>query len=587
MFYYPNVLHRHTGCFSTIWLAATRGIRVTRRELLKVDVKRTCRDILEYVTAQVPPPQPHLPRPQFSLYLSSQLQYGVVIVFHRQCGFLLEEVQQTIDRLLRAKTCIHIDMAEPDRHGLDVPDSLCMMKDTESAQDPFFGLMESHQLPSPYKIHQADFVIEVVDSQHSLVLSPQTTLDKEAGFRSPPAAITLTEKEQFVITTAEYFEGDELPEATARELDLLLDQPDQFHRELEEMQSEETIRECDRVMSSIDQLTETVPGAERDSVWLLDEGLGQPVEVPLAAVDGEMTPLQVNMPTPPSGASGKEGDQTTGSSYEEQGVVPPLGKCVGVRRRQLVFADPQVQISNKTMKDRIENPLAETQDLTKVLLDIPTLTKGATPAQLLGAPCGSLVHTDLQSLWKQCALLIVLPEDEEKQREKEEDDEEEGTVESEQDREILRTERGRRRRHSSMKELSSESGLQPAEGSSAFEVILDMSKEDKSVSDIITPVSRWSPQEETQPPMEAIAEENIEMPEAHPENRDMLSWVSSSLQRFGPVSFDSLLPPEADRTTAAHTLSKLLELLSARQVTVHQTEPYSNITINRAVLTTS
>lgn len=26
---------------------------------------------------------------------------------------------------------------------------------------------------------QADFVIEVVDSQHSLVLSPQTTLDKE------------------------------------------------------------------------------------------------------------------------------------------------------------------------------------------------------------------------------------------------------------------------------------------------------------------------------------------------------------------------------------------------------------------------
>lgn len=25
---------------------------------------------------------------------------------------------------------------------------------------------------------------------------------------------------------------------------------------------------------------------------------------------------------------------------------------------------------------------------TKVLLDIPTLTKGATPAQLLGAPCG-------------------------------------------------------------------------------------------------------------------------------------------------------------------------------------------------------
>lgn len=36
------------------------------------------------------------------------------------------------------------------------------------------------------------------------------------------------------------------------------------------------------------------------------------------------------------------------------------------------------------------------------------------------------------------------------------------------------------------------------------------------------------------------------------------SWISSSLQRFGEVTFDSLLPSEADRTTAAHTLHKLL-----------------------------
>lgn len=48
-------------------------------------------DIVDYVTAQVPPPQPNLPRPRFSLYLSSQLQYGVILVYHRQCGFLLGE----------------------------------------------------------------------------------------------------------------------------------------------------------------------------------------------------------------------------------------------------------------------------------------------------------------------------------------------------------------------------------------------------------------------------------------------------------------------------------------------------------------
>lgn len=35
------------------------------------------------------------------------------------------------------------------------------------------------------------------------------------------------------------------------------------------------------------------------------------------------------------------------------------------------------------------------------------------------------------------------------------------------------------------------------------------------------------------------------------------SWICS-LQRFGEVTFGSLVPPEANRTTAAHTLYKLL-----------------------------
>ncbi|XP_041817721.1 REC8 meiotic recombination protein b [Chelmon rostratus] len=577
MFYYPNVLQRHSGCFSTIWLAATRGIRVTRRELLKVNVKLTCSDIMDYVTAQVPPPRPNLPKPLFSLYLSSQLQYGVVVVYHRQCGFLLEEVQQTIDRLLRCKRCVHIDMAERDRLALDVPDNLCMMVLGEGAEDPFFGVMGSDQLPSPYNIHQPMLVIEEAGSQHSLVPSPHTTLDKE-GFRSPPAAITLTEKEQLLMPADEYFEGDDFPEATTREIDLLMDQPDQFRSEVEERQADSS-----RAMSSIDQLKETALGAERDSVWLLDEESGQPVEVPLTAVAQEMTPAQVAMPTPPSGASEKEGDRATESPYEEM-VVPPLKKTGGGRRRQLVFADPEVQISDREMKEQIQNPLTETLNLAEVLVD--SLTKRATPAQLFSAPCGSLLHADLQSLWKERASLTVLPGRGEKRRE-EEEEEEEARGESEQYREILRTER--KRGHSSLREISSESGLQLTEGSSALDVILDMSKEDKSVSDVITPASRWSLHEEAQLTMEPIAEENIELPEAQTdtESRDTLSWVSSILQRFGEVTFGSLVPPEADRATAAHTLYTLLELLSAGQVTVQQTEPFSNITIKPAALRTT
>lgn len=63
------------------------------------------------------------------------------------------------------------------------------------------------------------------------------------------------------------------------------------------------------------RLTETVLGAEQDSVWLPDKGSGRPVQVPLAAVNLEVTPVRVAMLPLPSGESEKEGD--TVSPYEE------------------------------------------------------------------------------------------------------------------------------------------------------------------------------------------------------------------------------------------------------------------------------
>ncbi|KAM3593388.1 uncharacterized protein V6R79_011995 [Siganus canaliculatus] len=536
MFYYPTVLHRNSGCFSTIWLAATKGIKVTRRELLKVNIGRTCSDIMDYVTARVAPLQANLPKPRFSLYLSSQLQYGVVVVYHRQCGFLLEEVQQAIDRLLRSRKGIRIDMAEDDRLTLDLPDILGLMENTEGAVDPFFGKMDSHQLPSPLKTHQPVLVVEEEKegSGHSMVPGPQTTQDNKS-FRSPPAAITLREREPVHITTAECFEGDELSEATAREIDLLLEQPDHFRTEVLELQQRS--RDLEGAMSFVDQLKETELGAE-DNQWLLDQEAG-PVDGPLAAHGLELTPVHVAMPTAPSEASGKESDRATGSSSDEV-AAPPLKKPGRGHRRQLVFIDPVVQISDGAMKEQIENPQAETLDLSQVLLNLPSFTHSV--AQLFSAPCGFLVNSDLQSLWKQRACLAVQPG----QREAAE----EARGGTQQDPEILRAERKRRR--SSTREISSESGLQLADSSSATDVVLDMSREDKSASDVITPVSRC--------------------------------WISSSLQARGQITFGSLVPPEASRSTAAHTLYQLLELLSAGQVTVKQAEPYATITIKPATV---
>ena len=72
---------------------------------------------------------------------------------------------------------------------------------------------------------------------------------------------------------------------------------------------------------------------------------------------------------------------------------------------------------------------------------------------LLSDPSTALHHADLHSLWKQCASLTALSGCEKNQRWEDEEEEED---EKREDREILRTER--KRRHSSMKEVSLSEG---------------------------------------------------------------------------------------------------------------------------------
>ncbi|KAG9334322.1 hypothetical protein JZ751_008304 [Albula glossodonta] len=198
MFYYPNVLQHRTGCFSTI-----------------------CNDIMDYVLVRVAPLQPGLPRPRFSLYLSAQLQYGVVIIYHRQCAILLEDIQHTIDRLLRSMKQLKIDLVESDRPIL-IPDCLSAMEESEWAQDPFFGVMG---LPSPSTFIQRWKLAEEVSPPRPLVRIPETP--PKDGISASPELITLPEMEP-AASPAPEFEGVELPEVTARHIEMLMEQEDQF-----------------------------------------------------------------------------------------------------------------------------------------------------------------------------------------------------------------------------------------------------------------------------------------------------------------------------------------------------------------------
>ncbi|XP_051773837.1 meiotic recombination protein REC8 homolog isoform X2 [Ctenopharyngodon idella] len=232
MFFYPTVLNHRTGCFATIWLAATKGRKISRRDMLKVNVQRTCNDIMEYVLVRVPPPVSGLPRPRFSLYLSSQLQYGVVLVYHRQCEFLLEDTQGAIDKLLRLNRKANIDlMDEETRQSHMIPDAVALFDETEGARDPFFGVMESgYDLPSPSSFIQR--MEEVLPEHVPPTREPTPPSD---GITASQESITLTEREPVVMPEPE-FEGADLQESDM--IELLLEQPDHFLEREDERQPE-------------------------------------------------------------------------------------------------------------------------------------------------------------------------------------------------------------------------------------------------------------------------------------------------------------------------------------------------------------
>ncbi|XP_016426073.1 meiotic recombination protein REC8 homolog [Sinocyclocheilus rhinocerous] len=564
MFYYPNVLQRHTGCFSTIWLAATKGIRISRREYLKVNVRRTCEDIVDYVMVQVLPVHPSLPRPRFSLYLSSQLQYGVVIVYHRQCAFLLEEVQQTIERLLRSKRHLNIDMPDTDRLVLNVPDSLFQLEEAEWALEPFFGVMGVDcEPPSPYLSSQ------FIEGSSPLVARKEITSPK--GLVASSESITIKDAELVPVLAAE-FGGAELPEATAQEIDMLMEQQDQFHLGDEEDKERERATEVEKsghldpAMVSIEQL--------KNSECIVDEGNGRPTEVTLDRVAMEMTPPPITMP-PTTEASERdvEMERSSETLLVEQSVPP---KRWG-RKRQLIFADQNTQIFQDAMRQQINNPLIETQSLSDTLLSIPASHKSSA-AVLLSTPCNLLIHPDLQALWKCCSVSSALPRPSRKRQ-----------VQEESELWEMEKERGTERSRESSREVVRESGvaaLALSELSAGSDVPLDVSKGDKSQSDLITPTSRWSPIEEVPVSMEVILEEHVELPqgETEPEmdvitTAELLRLINSFIKRSGKVCIHSLLPPEAERSTAAHLFYKILELLCSLKLSACQTEAFGVITI--------
>ncbi|KAF7705934.1 meiotic recombination protein REC8 homolog [Silurus meridionalis] len=584
MFYYPNVLNHRTGCFATIWLAATKARKMNRRDLLKVNVQSTCTDIMNYVLVRVPPLAAGLPRPRFSLYLSSQLQYGIVLVFHHQCQLLLEEIQGAIDRLHRYHVQVQIDMLPEDiRQTQTLPDALALLTETEGARDPFFGSME-FGMPSPSSLMQL--------AQEMGVVSPESLLSPPLeGITASQESITMTEQEPVILHEPE-FEGAELQETDM--IEMLLEQPDHFpegederereaeqarqrerrerEREREREEVEEREREREREAAEIERTRDltgstllmepTTEVPSRDIVSVLEE-MELPAVMPEPA-QRERTPEPI--PIPPSPPSPDRRERRRESPRLQELVPVPEAPAVGQRRRkrQLVFMDEEIQISQEALQTQIDDPSIETRLLEDVLIRAPFRVSDAKG--LLSNPCMNL-PADIRELWNQGAVIPHIPPSR-RRREPEEED-----LEAVRERERGREEQ----EEGELREMPTEI---VESGVSRYDTpvsSLVMEVTDREISPLETPETRRSPVLVSVGGLEDIPEERV--PELEEVTMDIDPLERIRATGADEVTFHSLLPPRVKRRAIAQAFWRLLERIDKKEVKARQDEPYGDIII--------
>ncbi|EDL36271.1 meiotic recombination protein REC8 homolog isoform 1 [Mus musculus] len=584
MFYYPNVLQRHTGCFATIWLAATRGSRLVKREYLNVNVVKTCEEILNYVLVRVQPPVAGLPRPRFSLYLSAQLQIGVIRVYFQQCQYLVEDIQHILEHLHRAQLRIRIDMEEADLPSLLLPNCLAMMETLEDAPEPFFGKMSvDPRLPSPFDIPQIRHLLEAATPEKTRKETlPEATPDPRKPDRTlatvqSPEVITLQEAEPIRMLQ---IEGEQdLPEISRGDLELLIAEKDDAIL-LEERQRGRLLRqrraslpldesrEEPRALEGAGLVSALSPPAPAQVEGIQEALPGQvfPPEVqkmtgwePGALLTEVTPPQELRLPAPPS------------TEKRLPSLQRPLPRRH--RRRQLLFWDKETQISREKFEEQLqtgahcwEYPVAQ-----------PPKRMLTSPAELFRTPTLSgWLPPELLGLWTHCAQVPQRMLRQRPQLETEETVEEERAADEEE-----------RRKTEALSEIEVLREAQEPSGPLMLssELSLEAAEDEKSRTSLIPPEWwAWSEEGQPEPPALPMLPELPEVPMEMPPRPELsseavLRAVALKLQANKELDFSSLVPPLSPRKLASRVFYLLLVLSTQKILLVEQQKPYGPLLI--------
>ncbi|XP_051990874.1 meiotic recombination protein REC8 homolog [Xyrauchen texanus] len=263
---------------------------------------------MDYVLVRVPPPASGLPRPRFSLYLSSQLQYGVVLVYHRQCGFLLgiTASQESITLTEREP----VSMPEPEFEGAELQDS---------------NLIE-------LLLEQPDHFPEGEEERQRKTDREGEQIEKDAEEEREPSV------------------------------------PDERAQERAALEREAT---RDLTPSDSLDLVQITGTSSQDVVLLPEEDFGLPMEMPVLE-EIEKTPVSVTLPIPsPLPSEEVEMVVEPRKEKTPAVATPEFPKVERKRRRQLLFIDKDTQISQDEMRSQIDDVEIETRPLMNVLIKPP------------------------------------------------------------------------------------------------------------------------------------------------------------------------------------------------------------------------
>ncbi|CAH1782112.1 unnamed protein product [Owenia fusiformis] len=430
MFYSQDILQKKGGKFGIVWIAATRPSVLHRRDYSSVNVRRTCDDIIQYIVVQAPPRHPGGARPRFSLYLSAQLMYGVVKVYDRQSQILFSDAKSLSTRFGGIGLGKDIDLV-----GLPKNDLITIPAINDLEIPTGFGEFNQE------KVREAD-AAEILDvewlhmSQSDTSTITMQDIHIPASPKSPRMPFRPDLQSPMVVANDKISIREELPSSTEIKIPGEEDLPpmDKDIIPMEIMQHEnevplkavqDLISPAQRSISSEDSAAKRSEDstAKRPKI---SEGISEPTLGELSVIgQGDITPaVQIELSEEP-GAPAKTAPHTPDVTMMspparprprpqrlplELSPISPSPRAIRRRKHHLLFADREVQISKKQMRDNMRDGLSTCQPVPLIQLQAAK-RKLIEPSKLFSKPTlKELRHRKLLPLWSENAKTSHVPD---------------------------------------------------------------------------------------------------------------------------------------------------------------------------------